>query len=326
MISLGGEKVILMKEEIQHLKNYGKPCFKLIGFKPRRYLQDFHNIKPSYFIYPDDKRITDSSKVFDALLKQMTIKGKVGIGKIVPKETNQIRLVALLPQLENYDEQHMPTPPGFHLIFLPFADDLRKPEMKFPKEKLNPNSSQHALSKILVNSLTRDIKPSNFEDPARANFFIKMQASAMGQPIPEEFDDKLSPDEETMRQYEPVVKAFYEDFWGNDDKRKKRGALLRRAKKLEDELLGRNRKKGKRKINMDDLESIAIEPDSEESDKEEEVHEIEYIIRRREYYKLKHEHLRFFLKMTKQDYLGKKEILLERAIQLVEGAHAVPHS
>jgi ATP-dependent DNA helicase 2 subunit 1 len=34
---------------------------KLMGFKPKSYLKVFHNIKHSYFIYPDEKRIIGSS-------------------------------------------------------------------------------------------------------------------------------------------------------------------------------------------------------------------------------------------------------------------------
>ena len=42
-----------------------------MGFKPRKCLKVFHNVKHSYFIYPDDKRITGSQQVADALIKEM---------------------------------------------------------------------------------------------------------------------------------------------------------------------------------------------------------------------------------------------------------------
>lgn len=49
----------------------------------------------------------------------------MGIVKIVPRNNQELRFAALLPQQEKYDEEdHFQTPPGFHMIILPFADDI----------------------------------------------------------------------------------------------------------------------------------------------------------------------------------------------------------
>lgn len=49
-----------MPEDMKQIKFFDKVGMKLMGFKPRNKLKVYHNIKHSYFIYPDEKRITGS--------------------------------------------------------------------------------------------------------------------------------------------------------------------------------------------------------------------------------------------------------------------------
>lgn len=58
-------------DDIKQIKFFDKVGMKLMGFKPKKALKVFHNIKHSYFIYPDDKRMSGSSQVADALIKEM---------------------------------------------------------------------------------------------------------------------------------------------------------------------------------------------------------------------------------------------------------------
>lgn len=58
-------------EDIKQVKFFDKIGMKLMGFKPKACLKVFHNVKHSYFVYPDDKRITGSSQVADALIREM---------------------------------------------------------------------------------------------------------------------------------------------------------------------------------------------------------------------------------------------------------------
>lgn len=68
---LGGEKVRLQTEEMKKIKNFAPPGMKLMGFKPRSYLKVYHNIKHSYFMYPDEKKTKGASQCSDALIKEM---------------------------------------------------------------------------------------------------------------------------------------------------------------------------------------------------------------------------------------------------------------
>ena len=56
-----GEKVPINPDDVKHIKNFDDVGMKLMGFKPRSRLKVYMNIKHSYFIYPDEKKIKGSS-------------------------------------------------------------------------------------------------------------------------------------------------------------------------------------------------------------------------------------------------------------------------
>ena len=68
----------------------------------------------------------NSSQVADALIKTMIAKSKIALVKIVPRRVSIPRFAVLVPQIESYDEDHFQTPAGFNLIFLHYADDMKK--------------------------------------------------------------------------------------------------------------------------------------------------------------------------------------------------------
>ena len=62
-----------------------------------------------------------------ALVQSMTQKRKVAIARLLKGKVGQARLVALLPQTRVTEEASGATvlPCGFHVVELPFADDIR---------------------------------------------------------------------------------------------------------------------------------------------------------------------------------------------------------
>ncbi len=125
----------------------------------------------------------------------MIEKDQIAIVKIVPRKTSSVRFAALLPQIESFDNDHFQTPPGFNLIFLPYADDMRKPD-QIKLENINePTVTQVGNAKFLVNSLTADIDCRNFENPAIQTFYTRLQAIALDEKKPEDVEDLLQPDE-----------------------------------------------------------------------------------------------------------------------------------
>ena len=65
--------------------------------------------------------------MFHALLVKCLEKEKFILCEIVPRSNTPPRLVALVPQAEELDENNAQlTPPGFHVIYMPYADDFRQ--------------------------------------------------------------------------------------------------------------------------------------------------------------------------------------------------------
>jgi ATP-dependent DNA helicase 2 subunit 1 len=57
----------------------------------------------------------------------MVKKKKMGVGLFLPRKTSPPMFVHILPQEEKREDGRQITPPGFHLIPLPFADNMRPP-------------------------------------------------------------------------------------------------------------------------------------------------------------------------------------------------------
>ena len=75
------------------------------------------------------KTYVGSKRLFTSLLLTMLEKNKIGLGVLVPRTNSTPTHVLIIPQAEkteNDDPQAKQTePPGFHLIQLAFADDIR---------------------------------------------------------------------------------------------------------------------------------------------------------------------------------------------------------
>lgn len=101
-----------------------EPGIKLLGFKDRAELVFEDNVRPSFFIYPDEETYAGSRRTFTALLSSMVKKGKIGLVRALTRRNASPSFCALLPQEEG-ESEGWAEPSGFHLITLPFADDIR---------------------------------------------------------------------------------------------------------------------------------------------------------------------------------------------------------
>ncbi len=210
---LGGEKIRFTKDDMNKIKNFESPGLTLVGFKPKDKLKVFHNLRTSYFVYPDEERVAGSSSFSDALIKGMIEKELIGIVKLVPRNNQELRFAALMPQKEKYDpEDHFQTPPGFHLIVLPFADDI----VNFvgnKTESLPAEISRELLgvTKLLINNLTiKDFDFRNFENPSLQKFYTYLQAHALNDKDVRVLNDLLQPDHEGFKKYSNVISLVQE--------------------------------------------------------------------------------------------------------------------
>ena len=116
----------------------------------------------------------------------MIRKDKIAIVRVQVRDNTQVRFCALLPQDEKFDDMSgIQTPPGFQLIVLPFADDIRSLDnimeaagfqksddrMDEPAivDQLRPEEKNAA--RLLIKNLTIDFDPRNFENPSIQKFY-----------------------------------------------------------------------------------------------------------------------------------------------------------
>lgn len=199
----GREKVIFSKEEAKHVKNFDKPGMKLMGFKSLASLEPHLNIRPAYFVYPDDEQIKGSSQVLNALKTAMSSKQKVAVVSFIPRSGALVRFCALLPS---------ESPPGFNMIYLPYADDLRDPETLIQE---NPPAVPDVLLTRALDVVDHlrltEFSPSNYYNPTVQHFYSHLEALALEAPPPPPIVDALEPDEEGLARNQVFVEAFFSD-------------------------------------------------------------------------------------------------------------------
>ena len=208
----GNKKIPFTKEEMNKIKFLEEPGMKLMGFKSIESIKPYYNIRESYFIYPNELYSNGSSKLIDALIKQMLNKNKCAIVKFVAREGSVVKFCALFPQIEKYDEDYYQTPPGFNMIVLPWADDLRSNSdimAKYPKVLPEVNEEQFELAKKIIKKMNISFDCRAFENYELQKFYATLQALALDEADIEPVEDTLQPSEEGLEQ---VLNGLDEDF------------------------------------------------------------------------------------------------------------------
>ncbi|GFZ48712.1 ATP-dependent DNA helicase II subunit 1 [Saitozyma sp. JCM 24511] len=101
---------------------------KILGFQSPSNLKIDENIKHSYFIYPDETAYTGSTRSFAALLKSCLKLDRHALALCRLRTNTQPEFAVLIPQAETFTKDGgQDDPPGFHVIPLPFRDDIRQP-------------------------------------------------------------------------------------------------------------------------------------------------------------------------------------------------------
>nr|XP_003221047.1 PREDICTED: X-ray repair cross-complementing protein 6 isoform X1 [Anolis carolinensis]XP_008108956.1 PREDICTED: X-ray repair cross-complementing protein 6 isoform X1 [Anolis carolinensis]XP_008108957.1 PREDICTED: X-ray repair cross-complementing protein 6 isoform X1 [Anolis carolinensis]XP_008108958.1 PREDICTED: X-ray repair cross-complementing protein 6 isoform X1 [Anolis carolinensis] len=192
----GNRQIVLEKEEVEETKRFDSPGLYLVGFKPLLMLKQHHYIKPAQFIYPDESLISGSTALFRALLTKCLEKGVMAICRYTARRNIPPRFIALVPQEEELDEQNVQiSPPGFHLIFLPYADDKRKIDFT---EKVPANQEQVNKMKEIVQKLRFKYRSESFENPVLQQHYMNLEALALDLMEPEKAEDLTMPKVEVM--------------------------------------------------------------------------------------------------------------------------------
>ncbi|KFQ86621.1 X-ray repair cross-complementing protein 5, partial [Phoenicopterus ruber ruber] len=159
----GNRQIVLEKEETEELKRFDSPGLFLIGFKPLSMLKQHHHVKPSQFVYPEESLVSGSTTLFNALLMKCLEKEVMALCRYTARRNVPPRFVALVPQEEEVDEQKVQiAPPGFHIIFLPYADDKRNVDFT---EKVPASREQVDKMKQIIQKLRFKYRTDSFENP-----------------------------------------------------------------------------------------------------------------------------------------------------------------
>lgn len=213
----GKTKIPFSRDDMNKIKSIEEPGLKLIGFKSYDKLKEYHNIKSSYFVYPDEDHNPGSSQFCNALIRQLIFKNRICICKFIPREGCNIRICALLPQKESFDDDYFQTPPGFNLVFLPYAEEIRSNGgiLEHVRKNYSIDYSERSkekeieLAKKIVKKMSIDFDSRAFENVSIQKFYSSLQALALGEDNCDNFKDVLVPDEEGFQN----LKGCDQEFW-----------------------------------------------------------------------------------------------------------------
>lgn len=196
-VTYANKQICFEPEEVVEIKKFDDPGLKLMGFKPRSSLKPYYHIQPAQFIYPDEASVHGSTTLFTAMLMKCLEMDRIAICRYIARRNTPPRFVTLLPQAEELDEHNVQVlPPGFHVIFLPFADDFRK--LDFGEIKTSANVKQVDKAKEIIKKLQFTFSSEDFENPALQRYYANVEAMALDTDLPEEVKDYTLPDDEKM--------------------------------------------------------------------------------------------------------------------------------
>ncbi|XP_041939491.1 X-ray repair cross-complementing protein 6 [Alosa sapidissima] len=203
----GQKQIVMEKDEVDEMKKFDDPGLVLIGFKPMSKLKVHHHIRPAVFIYPEEEQVSGSSCVFAALLRRCSERNLFAVCRYIARRNTPPRFVALVPQREELDQgQAQITPPGFHAIFLPYADDIRTLDVP---DCPTATSDQTDKMKEIVHKLRFKYRCEAFENPMLQKHFRNLEALALDLMQPEDIEDFTMPKVEMMdERLGPLVQEF----------------------------------------------------------------------------------------------------------------------
>ncbi|KIJ11497.1 hypothetical protein PAXINDRAFT_171745 [Paxillus involutus ATCC 200175] len=190
-----GHKPFYTAEEIRSFRTFDlEPGLKLLGFKNKGELAFEDNIKHSLFIHPDELKYSGSKRTFSALLQKMLEKNKIGLVLALTRRNATPVFCAMVPQAETVEEGGWSEPAGFHLVFLPFADDIRAAPID---EALRASEEVKTAARAWVDRLcvkNGAYPPDSYPNPALAYHNAQLQASAFREEFDaESFEDLTRP-------------------------------------------------------------------------------------------------------------------------------------
>uniref|UniRef100_A0A3Q4AJU1 DNA helicase n=1 Tax=Mola mola TaxID=94237 RepID=A0A3Q4AJU1_MOLML len=187
----GKKQIVMERDEVAAIKKFEDPGLFLIGFKPMEKLKVHHHIRPSAFLYPEEEEVKGSSCLFSALLTKCSEKNVFALCRCISRRNYPPCFVALVPQKEVRDEGKIQiTPPGFNIIYLPYADDIRTLN---PPQFSSASQIQVDKMKAIVSKLRFKYRRDAFENPVIQKHYRNLEALALNMMAPEDIEDLIMP-------------------------------------------------------------------------------------------------------------------------------------
>jgi len=197
----------------------GHPAMVLLGFKPVSRIKPWYNIRHPYFLHPSDETIGGSVTLCAALIIAMQTRETAAIVRWVHKQTSQVRLAALLPQMEVLDDDLFQIkPPGFHMIPLPYREDIRQVSIVGTKPNVDEQIAREQVKcamNVLREISVEEFKPELVDNPVIQKHYAGLEALAMNESRVQEPPDYLLPDLELMNSMQAKVVEWKDSVFSN---------------------------------------------------------------------------------------------------------------
>lgn len=215
-VEVGGQRVPISRKEATETKRFGEPGMKLLGFKPIDQLLPHHRVFHSYFVYPHEHVVAGSAPFCAALIDRMLKRRLMAIVRFIRSRNSIPAVCALLPQAEVEEEGgDQLSPPGFHMVLLPFADEIRRLDLPVPAVAAVSASSPVAAAaataasegarRVVEAMQINGFTPGCIENPVLQRHYAAVQALALSEDQPEETPDVLQPDRKVLAEKAPIL-------------------------------------------------------------------------------------------------------------------------
>jgi len=209
-----GDNVAIFEggEKDQLTKASGEKRVCVVGFKSRDRLKPYHvRGNGGYFAVPDESSHTGSTAACRALIDVLLKRDKMAIAAYVNKQS--VLMTALVPQREALaDDGAVELPFGFHVIPLPFSDDLRMPPLEYKPDE--PSAEAVASAGDLVSKMR--VPYTLRKSPILECFYGCLEAYALGETSLPTVVDDTRPDEQLALRCAGVVESFKEAVFGDE--------------------------------------------------------------------------------------------------------------
>uniref|UniRef100_A0A0X3Q7A4 Ku domain-containing protein n=1 Tax=Schistocephalus solidus TaxID=70667 RepID=A0A0X3Q7A4_SCHSO len=175
---VGSRSVCFEKHELAGLmKQFAPIGIHVLGFKPMKKFKPTYHMRAANFIYPDESTAKGSTLWFTTLLSVCLSKQLFAVALYVQRRGAVPHIVALLPQAEKLDDSGTQlAAAGFHIIYLPFADDFRRLDLPlFPAAV----EGQVEAAKAVIKNLMIPYDAETVANPRLLKYYAELEALAL---------------------------------------------------------------------------------------------------------------------------------------------------